>query len=366
MQTLDVLLQRAAVLGDPLADALAVEVLADRVVRRQFARALTEGADAPGVTSEPVRELAGQMERTARAAPDSVVLVDARAAHTVPFAAHVFDMGAGALINSYRPPGAAAVLVGTGQLLDDASARLLDTARWQNAVSVPGGLRPGEPGYVATGHVRLAHALVRQAASAPGRTEVSQLDMTRTWLDFTLVAPRCAERLGLALTPDEHAALLRYWRLLGELLGVDPALLEGVVDRRAAEDLEARVLARTAPPSEDSRRLTRAGLAALASSLTDLTRVPAPLTLFAVQAVARAMHGREVSDALGIPGTGGAHLLVRLVAAVVRRRRARLRRDRDAWEAAVERSIAESREFVRSGGAPPPLRRAPAPVRERV
>ncbi|WP_459642478.1 oxygenase MpaB family protein [Kineococcus sp. NUM-3379] len=372
MSAPDPALLRASTEGDPLADAVAAEVLADRSVRRQFAAALTAGSDAPAVTSAAVRALVEQMERAAAGAPDSVVLEDARAAHTVPIAAHAFDVGAGALVNSYRPPGAAAVLVGTGRLLDDTYRRLLDTAGWLNAASVPGWLRPGRPGYVATGHVRLAHAVVRRQASAPGRLEVSQLDVVRTWLDFTLVAPRCAARLGLGLTEAEHVALLRYWRLLGELLGADPDLLAQAVDRRSAEDLEARVVALYPPPSEDSRRLTLAGLTAVATGLGDMTRLPPRASLLAVQVVARAMHGREVSDALGIPRAGGAHRLVPLVAVVLRTHRAWRRRDPVAWRAAVDRNIAAGEEFVRSGGQPPPPRgraarpRVPAPADPRV
>ena len=348
-------LQRAAGRGDPLADAVAAAAVADPGVHRQVAVALREGAAAPAVTSPPVRALAAHLEETARAAGDDVALHDARASHTAPFAAHVFDVGAGALLNSYRPPGPAAVLVGTGALLGDTDRRLLDTALWLNAASVPGWLRPGEPGYVATGHVRLAHAAVRLRASRPGRTEVSQLDLVRTWLDFALVAPRCAARLGFPLTEEEHVRLLRHWRRLGALLGVEPALVAGAVRRRDAEELEARVLALTPPPSPDSRRLTATGLDAIATGLVDLTHLPRPLARFAVHAVTRALHGPEVSDALGVPRTGGAELFVPPVAAVLRARRRRLRRDPDAWEALVDRNVELSREFVRSGGAVPPV-----------
>ena len=359
----DPVLRDAATRGDPLADAVAAEVEAragagaDRTVRRQFTVALAEGADAPAVTSSAVRALVRQMEDAAHAAPDGVVVEDARVAHTVPLAAHAFDVGAGALVNSYRPPGPAAVLVGTGELVDDTSRRLLDTARWLTTASVPGWLRPGRPGFVATGHVRLAHALVRRRFPVPGGTAVSQLDQVRTWLDFALVAPRCAGRLGLALTEEEHRALLRYWHLVGELLGVEPALVAPAVDRRSAEDLEARVVALTPPPSEDSRRLTRAGLTAIAAGLHDLTGLPAGVGLLAVQVVARAMHGPEVSDALGIPRLGGAHRLVPPVAVLLRHHRERLRRDPVAWRAAVDANIAASREFVLSGGGLPTLRR---------
>ena len=101
----DPALLRASTEGDPLADAVAAEVLADRSVRRQFAAALSAGGDAAQVTSPAVRALVAHLERTARRAPDSVVLEDARAAYTVPFPAHVFDVGAGALINPTDRPG---------------------------------------------------------------------------------------------------------------------------------------------------------------------------------------------------------------------------------------------------------------------
>ncbi len=339
--------------GDPPADAVAERVGAEPSVRAELAAAL---AGAPARTPA-VRALVEEMERTALAVPDVVHEVSSRIAYTAPFAAHVFDIGAGSLLRSYAPPAPAAVLVSTGRLVEGASERLLSTGRWLNAASVPGWLRPGQPGFVETGRVRLVHALVRRhAPRVEGHLPVSQLDQVRTWLDFSLVAPVCAEAVGLPLTQEEQRELFRYWHHLGALLGIERPLVAAAVDRASARELDRRVAALTGPPSRDSRTLTAAGLQALADGLVDVSGLPPRLALPAVRAVARAMHDRSTADALGIGRTPVLDALVPAVAVLVRARRARLRRRPAAWHAMVEANVETARRFVRDGALPaPPL-----------
>lgn len=353
-------LRAAAHRGDPPADALAEVFAQAPAVRREFAHHLLAPGE-PAATPE-VRALLEDMAARHAGVDDDLLDRASLATFTVPIAAHAFDVGAGALIRSYVPPGPAAVLVGTRRLLDDVDARLVSTSRWLTQASLPGGLRPGQPGWVSTGHVRMAHAGVRRAVRLrdpeAGVVPISQLDMVHTWLDFTHVAPRCAQALGQDLTPSELAALLRYWHHLGALLGVEPDLIGGAVDAVSTAELDERVGALTGVPSDDSRQLTRAGLAALARGLSDVSLVPERISVLLVDAVARAMHGPELSDALGIPEHGRAHELVAPVAAVLRVQRRLLRRSPVAWNAMVATNVWANRRFLAttrpSVGAKPP------------
>lgn len=344
-------LAAAAHRGDPLADAVADALLADPSGWARLTEALHRGADT--ATDPAVRALVGDLERICAAAGEEVLDRDAEPTFTASMGVHVFDVGAGALISSYRAPATSTILVGTGQLVGNAHARLLDTARWLTAASLPGGTRPGAAGFVSTAHVRVGHAVVRrrvqrEAPPADGTTPLSQFDQLRTWLDFTYVAPRSATVLGTDLTAGEYARFLTFWRHLGALLGVEPALTAGVVDLATAAAVHDRVDARTPPPNEDSRTLTRHGLSVLAATLADLTPVPAPLAAPLVEVVSRAMQGDALADALGVPRHPVLGRAVPVVAAVRRARRDRLRRRPGAWAAAIARNTAANREFLAS------------------
>lgn len=343
----------AARRSDPLADALADLVLADPGAWRRLDDALHRGAD--HAVDEAVHDLVADLERACAAAEDEVLDEAAEPTFTVSMGVHVFDVGAGALISSYRPPTTSSILVGTGRLLgNDAHGRLLETARWLTAASLPGGTRPGHQGFVSTAHVRLGHAVVRrrvqrQDPPADGTVPLSQLDQLRTWLDFTYVAPQSAAVLGSDLTAGEYARFLRFWRHLGTLLGVEPGLTAGVVDLAGARAVHDRIDALTPPPDEAARTLTTRGLEVLATTLAELTPIPAALAVPLVEVISRAMQGDPLADALGIPRHPLLVRAVPVVAAVRRVRRERLRRTPSAWAAEIAKNTRANREFLATG-----------------
>ncbi len=334
--------------GDDLADAVADAVHDDPAVRGEFARALREGSSS--AQHPAVRAFVAEQERLADAGDPDLLAAGARATFTAPLAVHVFDVGAGALISSYRPPGPAAVLTGTGRLVHGTQHRLTETARWLSAASLPDGLVRGAEGWVMTSWVRLGHAVARRAVQrAEGRgvvVPISQMDSVRTWLDFTVVAPRSAHRLGFEVTDAEYAQFLTYWRFLGGLLGVEPQLVAGAVDRRSAADLLRRVDALTGPPSQDSRILTEAGIEALAGGLRDLVRVPLGPGRIAARTVARHLQGPDLGRALGLGDPAPQDRLVPLAAAVNRVGLSVLRRSDRVWNAVVELNIWSNRRFL--------------------
>ncbi|MEZ0494584.1 oxygenase MpaB family protein [Kineococcus sp. TBRC 1896] len=336
--------------GDDLADAVADAVHDDPAVRGQFARALREGSSS--AAHPAVRAFVAEQERVAAAGEADLLAAGARATFTAPLAVHVFDTGAGALISSYRPPGPAAVLTGTGRLVHGTQHRLTETARWLSAASLPGGLVRGAEGWVMTAWVRLGHAVARRdvqraSASPDGVVPISQMDSVRTWLDFTVVAPRSAHRLGFAVTDAEYAQFLTYWQFLGSLLGVEPQLIAGAVDRRSAGELLRRVDALTGPPSQDSRVLTEAGIEALAVGLRDLVRVPLGPGRIAARTVARHLQGPDLGRALGLGDPAPQDRIVPVAAAVNRAGQTLLRRSDRVWNAVVELNVWTNRRFLR-------------------
>ncbi|NAZ81977.1 DUF2236 domain-containing protein [Kineococcus sp. R8] len=341
--------------GDPLAQAAAAALSADPALRAQVGVGLRCGLAAVADPHPAVAALLRELEAACDAVDDDLLERGSHPYFTIPFPGHIYDLGAGALIRSYAPPEPATLLVGTGELVDRAYQRLLDTAHWINLCMLPGGLRRGAPGYVATAEVRLLHARIRNAlARAHPDADVlplHQVDLARTWLDFTLVTIEAAGAIGLDLTDDEQRSLYRFWQHLGRLLGIgdgaDPGLLRGVLDSAAATRLERRVAAVTGPPNDDSRRLTAAGLGAIAQALHDLGHVPLWAAGQLVHTVSRRMQGDELADALGIRRHRTALALAPVAVAALRLQRRALRRVPPLWSVVVGVNVVVARWHAR-------------------
>ncbi|WP_161977899.1 oxygenase MpaB family protein [Dictyobacter kobayashii] len=113
------------------------------------------------------------------------------------------SLGPGSLTHTYSSPSIASVLVKTGNLTKMAQRRLLETGTWNIASILPGGLLRGADGYIHNVQVRLLHARVRKTLlqrhwdqNAMG-TPINQVEMTRTWLDFTYVPFSALHKFGL-------------------------------------------------------------------------------------------------------------------------------------------------------------------------
>jgi hypothetical protein len=50
---------------------------------------------------------------------------------------------------------------------------------------------------------------------------ISQVDVARTWLDFTLTPSRALAALGIELTQAEQNSLYQYWHYIAYLLGLE-------------------------------------------------------------------------------------------------------------------------------------------------
>ncbi|MEZ5258507.1 MAG: oxygenase MpaB family protein [Ilumatobacteraceae bacterium] len=95
--------------------------------------------------------------------------------------------------------------------------------------------------------VRLLHAAVRRALlNDPDWDDtwglpINQEDLAGTLLTFTVVVFDALHRLGVRLSADEQLALLRLWRTVGELLGIDESLRPSTLE--GARSLQRRVSA---------------------------------------------------------------------------------------------------------------------------
>ncbi len=270
--------------GDPLADA----VVAHPPSLRALDRAL-RGEPAPA----PARALYEAM-RAVDADPERLDRGGRVLLRAGPIGGLV--LGACSLVLGYCAPAGNKPLVLSGQLHTRARRRLDETARFVQAVNLPGGLAPGADGFVITGKVRVMHAAVRGLALRSGRWDhaawslpVNQHDMVATILLFSSILLGGLELMGLRVDRGEAEDYVHLWRHVGALIGVEPHLLPA--DRGAAEHLTAFIGATQRPPDDDSRALARA--------LFDAYRPPGSGPGLD-EAACRYLIGDHLADALGL------------------------------------------------------------------
>lgn len=333
--------------GDPLADAV-VEEMHDSVdIRVALNKGMSEGLAAiddpsPGVTA---------LLTSAETIPDHVdpAWIDdgPRPYFTMPFAVHLVSLSAGALVRVYASPSIGGVLAMSGRLIERAQQRIHETGRWLAQAMVPGTLRVGEAGYVATLQVRMLHAHMRRMARLKGYDQaanglpINQVDLTRTWMDFTLTAMRAEEKMGFDLTVVEQAEMYEYWWYLGHLLGIDPRLIQGIKSNEEAARVDEMLQAVTPPPEPVSAQLVGLTLEAIRDDLHDALKIPKGEALHGLQVLARRFHGDAVADALEIPRRPVTEAIIDAAVDLNRGARQHDRRDKDKWIAARDKAIAE-------------------------
>jgi hypothetical protein len=244
---------------------------------------------------------------------------------------HSISLGPGSLVHTYSDPAIAAVLMKTGNLLDQTVARrLLETQIWNVSVIKPLGLSLGGSGYVHTLQVRLLHAQIRSSLlrrgwrhpHSPQAIPIDQLQMLRTWLDFTVVPFNALDRIGLPASIAQRQALYGLWRLVGRLLGIEPDLLAQISDHSVAQEMLKLVDSQLLLADDNSRILTKATLNAMGVRLAPLMDVPADVSVLLMNSLCRLFHGDAQSHRLGVDANWTSALLPMMVDA----NRFRLRR----------------------------------------
>jgi hypothetical protein len=337
--------------GDPLADAVVAEIhQRGREVRVALAQGLAQGLASVQDPPPAVAALLTQTETVPGYVDDELLDTGSQAYFNSPPAASAISLSAGALVRVYDSPSIAKVLATSGRLVDGAARRLQETGSWVAAAMIPGALRVGAPGYVATLQVRMLHAHMRRLVRSRGYDEtadgvpINQVDLGRTWMDFTVTSYRAEEVMGFTRTAGEMATIYRYWWYIAHLLGVDAKLVEGISSNDAATRVDELLQAVTGPPIPESSQLAFATLKSVASILHEVVSIPEGMGLQALYALTRRFHGHQVGDDLLLPRSAVADALLTPAISAIRGRRNRLRADPPAWQAMVAKNVQEAKD----------------------
>jgi hypothetical protein len=187
------LMQWALTTGDVLADAVVAEMheTGMRQARPVVDQGIREGLESLADPPPALKALLRQTESVPAYVDDSLLDQGPMTFYTSPPPVHIVALNAGSLIRVYESPSISKVLTTTGRLVDAAQRRIQETGAWPTQVMLPGGLRVGQPGYVATLEVRMLHAHMRGLAlnrgydSSADGSPINQVDLGRTWMDFT-------------------------------------------------------------------------------------------------------------------------------------------------------------------------------------
>ncbi|MBO0937203.1 DUF2236 domain-containing protein [Fibrella sp. HMF5335] len=171
----------------------------------------------------------------------------------------------------------AKVLYRTGRLrahdgsLDAFSRRLMETAQFVVDMMTTNNFEQDGTAIVATQKVRLMHATIRHFAqernwdSAAFGVPINQEDLVGTLLSFGVVILDGLAQLGITLTPEQRAAYLHLWRVVGHMMGIDEDLLTDDEDECRA--LMEAILAHQSGPSMEGAELTQACIELMNSKL---------------------------------------------------------------------------------------------------
>jgi hypothetical protein len=336
--------------GDPLADAVAADIRDGHPQARQSVQlGIRNGLDSLVDAPDSVVALLTDTERLPGYADDELLDHGSAPFYTMPPAVHLVSLSAGALIRVYESPSIAAVLTGTGRLVDGADRRIRETGKWVATAMLPGSLRVGQPGYVATLQVRMLHANMRRLVRSRGfderahGTPINQVDLARTWMDFTLTSLQAEESMGFGLTTNETATLYRYWWLLGHLLGIDARLIEGITSNDQAHRVDELMQSVTGPLIPESATLATATIGSITGELHDALKLPESISSKALGALARRFHGNAIADELQIESSGTADVVISRAISMIRSHRLRERQDAAQWERNQAKYLAESR-----------------------
>jgi hypothetical protein len=363
----DAVLSRMLSQGDPLADAVIAELRSDRAGRAVIEAGLQSGLRS--VTDAPP-DIAALFRQLEEMPPwiDAGLLEASLVAHFAvePLWAHTIVLGLGSLLHAYSSPAIARQLVETGELVRRTGDRLHRTSIWQTKVQLPRGLMRGEAGYAATVQVRLMHA-ARRAANATGESArearcvaVNQVEMARTWLDFTYMPIRALAALGFEFTDAELRDLYSYWHYVAHLLGIDPVLYRSVTDHAAAGALFDLIDRIAGSPDDNSRILTQAALDCAVPELAAALRTTPSVARDHAHAIARHIQGDTMADALGIERPMLSKLMPIMVDANRTRHRS-LRRNPTAWDRMIAANVSAHRARLTSPDPDVTQRRAMAP-----
>lgn len=301
------LLLDLATAGDSLADA-AILSLRDSTEeqRSSLESGILHGLKTLTAPPLSVKQLLEQVESVPDWTDESSLLRGSEAYLTIGALWMTVSLGPGSLAHTYSSPNIAKVLMKTGNLDTSAPRRLAETGTWEQQTLRPGGLVAGAEGYIHTLQVRLLHARVRAGMLRKGWSTdeqgvpISQLDLVRTWLDFTYVPFSALEKIGITFSDQEFLDLYHLWQRVAHLLGVEPRFYRQVTDQASAARLLALIDASCPSPDENSRQLTDKMLTAVGQLLQPALGVPEQVAINLMHSFCRLFHSAEFCQAMGV------------------------------------------------------------------
>ncbi|MBO0932406.1 DUF5995 family protein [Fibrella aquatilis] len=151
------------------------------------------------------------------------------------------------------------------------SRRLMETAQFVVDMMTVNNFEQDGTAVVATQKVRLMHATIRHFAqernwdAAALGVPINQEDLVGTLLSFGVVILDGLAQLGITLTPEQRAAYLHLWRVVGHMMGIDDDLLTDDEDECRA--LMEAILVHQSGPSMEGAELTEACIELMNSKL---------------------------------------------------------------------------------------------------
>ncbi|MGI5161869.1 oxygenase MpaB family protein [Microbispora sp. CA-102843] len=177
------------------------------------------------------------------------------------------------------------------------SRRMAETGQFTVYLMQPDAFEAGGRFLPAAQKVRLLHASIRrhlkQEDRWPEPVPICQEDMLGGLMMFSLQVLDALHRMGVHITPDGAEAYYYAWRVVGAILGCDPADIPP--DLPAAREFSDRYMVRHMGPSPEGAHLTR--------QLIEMYEQVVPGTLLdpVVPALIRFLIGDTAADWLEVP-----------------------------------------------------------------
>lgn len=329
---------------DPQADAVFTSGHSVREIMPNLRAALARG-EAGEDTLPEVKALIDDMLRALVGVDWERLERGRRAFLSVPVLAHGLALGPGSLVHTYATPAIANVLVNTGELTVGAVQRLAYTTNWILSLFLPGSLEPGGKGFMHSGMVRTMHAHVRRVHADRGfeysdfGAPISQFDMLRTLLDFTVIPYSGLQNMGWNLDEQQIDDIFYVWQVVGRMIGIDADLLEELGSMESSQRVLDAIHAVDGEPNQASQDLVDALIDGFAVNAKALTNLPDDTLADWTAAHVRIIHGDEIADRYGI-----AHSVMRSVLELnkggVTERYDLLRANPDSLDAEIEKNEA--------------------------
>ncbi|MEU8197508.1 oxygenase MpaB family protein [Microbispora amethystogenes] len=177
------------------------------------------------------------------------------------------------------------------------SRRMAETGQFTVYLMQPDAFEAGGRFLPAAQKVRLLHASIRRHLKQDDRwpepVPICQEDMLGGLMMFSLQVLDALHRMGVHITPDGAEAYYYAWRVVGAILGCDPADIPP--DLPAAREFSDRYMVRHMGPSPEGAHLTR--------QLIEMYEQVVPGTLLdpVVPALIRFLVGDTAADWLEVP-----------------------------------------------------------------